>query len=298
MRHHLEALALLSILAGVVPAAGCKRSGNKADLPPATGEGAAPMPKLPEVKPASAGGTTVQTSEDRTTGELVAHERAEVGPTVGGILTSVAVKEGDRVAKGAVLFRTDARDAVLRREQAKAALDAATVNETATKVEYDRIKFLFEQNAANRAQWEQIQARYDAAKVGVRQARVALNMAGKAIGDATVRAPLAGVVVKKLKNAGEMVTTIPPTVVFIIENLDPVDLRVRLPERALTRIKRGDKLTATFDAIGVTKEATVTRILPTVDPRSRTFEVIAEIPNPAAPDHALTSGLLATVKLP
>ncbi|HTM19032.1 MAG TPA: efflux RND transporter periplasmic adaptor subunit, partial [Kofleriaceae bacterium] len=285
----LTTVALLLVLAA------CKRSGGEADLPPASGAGAAPLPQLPKLEPASAaGGTTVAATQDKATGELAAHERAEVGPTVSGILTTVSVREGDRVKKGDPLFKTDARDAWLRYQQAQAALEAATVNEQAVKTEYDRTKYLFEQNAANRAQWEQIQARYDGAKVAVRQAKVALSMAGKSVGDASVRSPIAGVVTKKLKNAGEMVTTMPPSPVVVVEQLDPIDLHVHLPERALARIKRGDKLTATFEAIGVTKEATVTRILPTVDPRSRTFEVIAEIPNAAAPDHPLTSGLLAT----
>lgn len=279
---------------------GCKRSGGEAELPPATGPEAAPLPKLPEVKPSKITGSDggVQATEGRATGELVAHERAEVGPTVGGIISAMQVKEGDKVKKGDVLFRTDARDALLRRDQARAALDAAMVNEAAVKVEYDRIKYLFEQNAANRAQWEQIQARHDGAKVAVRQARVAMSMAGKGIGDATVRSPIEGVVTRKLKNLGEMVTTMPPAVVYIIEDLDPIDLRVRLPERELIRVKPGHKLKATFQAIGVSRDATVTRVLPTIDPRTRTFEVIAEIPNPATPDHELTSGLLAIVELP
>jgi len=292
-------MRLIPLVLILALAAGCKRSGGEAELPPATGPEAVPLPKLPEVEPAKAtGGEGVQASEGRATGELVAHERADVGPSVSGVISAMQVKEGDRVKKGDVLFRTDARDAMLRRDQARAALDAALVNEAAVKVEYERVKFLLEQNAANRAQFEQLQARYDGAKVAVRQARVAVSMAGKGLGDATVRSPIDGVVTRKYKNLGEMVTTMPPAVVYVVEDLDPIDLRVRLPERELPRVKPGARLIATFEAIGVTQEATVTRILPTIDPRTRTFEVIAEIPNPADPDHALTSGLLATVKLP
>ena len=71
------------------------------------------------------------------------------------------------VKKGDLLFRQDARDAVLRVEQAKVALAGAQVNARAVETEYKRAEQMFQQNAMNRAQWEQMQSRFEGANVGV-----------------------------------------------------------------------------------------------------------------------------------
>jgi RND family efflux transporter MFP subunit len=281
-------------------AAGCRgKAEGKAQLPPAIGAGAPPLPELPKIEsappPRAAGGAApVATSDARATGTLYPHAEAALAPQASGIIAEVLVGEGDRVKKGDVVFRLDSGDAALRRQQAAAGLDAARVNLKAVKLEYDRTKALYEENAVNRAQWDAVEARHDAALVGVRQAEVALAMAMKALADTSVRTPIDGVVTAKLKNTGEMATMMPPTIVVVVQDQATLELRVRLPERSLMQVKPGDTLTASFEALGVKRSARVLRINPTVDMRSRTIEVVAELPNP---DLALKAGLLAQVEL-
>jgi multidrug efflux pump subunit AcrA (membrane-fusion protein) len=146
--------------------AACKGGGDgKAQLPPPTGAGAAPLPALPQVdEPGGGAGTTATAGDDRATGTLVAHAEAQLGPTMSGVIAKIAVKEGDRVKKGEVLFRLDTRDALLRREQARAQLEAAKVAFKAARTEYDRTKMMVAENAVNRAAWDQVEARYEAAR--------------------------------------------------------------------------------------------------------------------------------------
>lgn len=271
----------------------CAREDPAAKLPPATGEGAKPRPALPALpKDEASKDGTFSPTEGRTTGTTYPKQEAQLGPSVGGIIASVDVEEGTRVKKGQVLFRQDTRDGELRVQQAKAALAGAEVSLRAMTTEYDRSKALFDEKALNRAQWEQMQAKLDGAKVGVEQAKVALQMAEKSVADATVRAPFDGVVTAKLKSVGEMATMMPPTVVLILQQQSVLELRFRLPERALSQVKTGDTITAQFSSLALTKTAQVTRIQPAVDPRTRTVEIVAEIPNS---DLALRPGLLAEV---
>jgi RND family efflux transporter MFP subunit len=274
--------------------AGCKSKDGAAQLPPAQGPGAAAMPALPSVTGASDEGLAVAPSEGHTTGTTFPRAEAQIGPNAGGVISQILVKEGDKVRKGMVLFRQDTQDAALRVEQAKAALEAARVNLRATETEFNRTKSMFDQKAVSQMQWDQVQARTDGARVGVSQAEVALSMAQKSLADGTVRSPLAGVVVTKLKSEGEMATMMPPTVVLIVQDQSVLELRFRLPERSLTQIKLGDRVAAKFDAVGIQRSAKIARIQPSVDARTRTVEVVAEIPNP---DGALRSGLLAEVAL-
>lgn len=301
MRRTAERITLVLILSSLaVVAAGCKKpaADKEKGLPPASGAGAPPLPDLPQIKdPASAeeASKVVAPTEGHTTGTTFPRAEAQVGTNASGVIEKIFVKEGDKVRRGMVLFRQDSRDAALRVEQAQAALEAAKVNLRATETEHTRTKAMFDAKAVNGMQWDQIVAKLDGAKVQVQQAEVMLSMARKALADATVRSPLDGVVTAKLKNEGEMATMMPPTVVLVLQDQSTLELRLRLPERALSEIAVGDPVTAKFNAVGVTREAKVARIQPAVDARTRTVEVVAELPNK---DGALRSGLLAEVSLP
>jgi RND family efflux transporter MFP subunit len=276
----------------LLPMAGCKREVQ--ELPPAHGDQAPAMPDLPTLTKASDESTMVTTSEARTTGTTFPRAEAQLGPNAGGVIEKILVKEGDIVKRGAVVFRQDVRDAALRVEQAKVALDAARVNLRASETDYQRTKAMFDQKAMNQVQWDQAQTRFDAAKVQVQQAEVALSMANKALADGTVRSPIDGVVVQKLKSEGEMATMMPPTVVLVIQDQSTLELRFRLPERALRFVKIGATVKAKFDALGLEREAKVTRIQSAIDAQTRTVEVVVLIPNQ---DGALRAGLLASVEL-
>jgi RND family efflux transporter MFP subunit len=285
------ALALVSSLAPL----GCKRPSEAAKLPPASGPGAPPPPVLPAVGgEENVEGKSTAPTEGKTTGTTYPRAEAQVGPNGQGVIAKIFFKEGDRVKKGATLFRLDNKDARLRVEQAEAALAAARVNLKATEVEHQRSKGLFDQKALNQMQWDQIQARLDGAKVGMQQAEVAVSMARKFATDATVRSPIDGVVAMKLKSEGEMATMMPPTVVLVLQDQSTLELRFRMPEHALAKVKPGTPLKIRFEALNVTREARVSRIQPTVDPRTRTVEMVAELANS---DGALKSGLLAQVEI-
>lgn len=278
------------LLCGLVA---CKPHGSDAKLPPATGQGAPAMPALPTIDKPAADSTEVTASEGRTTGTLMPQSQAQVGPSVSGVLQAVLVDEGQHVKKGEILFRQDARDAVLRMQQAQAALAAAKVGFSASETDFKRTKALFDQGASNQMQLDQIQARLDGARVGVQQAQVAVDMAQKMVADTSVRSPINGVITGVFKSDGEMVTTMPPTVVVQVEDQAKMELHFRLPETAMSQVKLGDTITAVFGALGSTRQAKVIRTKPAVDPVSRTIGYVALLENA---DGTLKSGLLAEVE--
>lgn len=296
------ACSLFLLLSAAIGLSSCKK--QEVQLPPAQGPGAAPLPALPEIpkddkaaaaaRAAGAETTAVAATEGKTTGTTFPRAEAQLGPKGTGVIDKVLVNEGDRVRKGMVLFRLETRNAELGVDQAKAAREAARVNVKAVEAEWTRTKSMFEQNAVSRMEWDQVQARMDGARVGLQQAEVALSIADKALADSTVRSPIDGLVTAKLKSAGEMATMMPPTVVLVVQDQSALELRFRLPERALTQVKVGDVVTARLDALALTREAKVSRINPAIDAHTRTVEVVAMLPNK---DGKLKSGLLAEVAL-
>jgi RND family efflux transporter MFP subunit len=282
------------LLAALLAGACNSKQDGAAQLPPASGEGAPPRAALPALSQPGQDRPADAPTGRTTTGTTYPRASAQVAPNMSGVLAQVAVKEGDRVKKGDLLFRLRAQDFDLGVQQGQAALKSAEVGLAGLKVEYDRTQRLLEKNAINQAAWDQMKAQYDAAQAGVEQARVGVARAQKARADTTVRSPIDGVITMKLKSEGEMVTMMPPSPVVVVEDHSVLELRFRLPERALTALKAGDKVQAQFTAVDLTREAVVVRISPNVDPATRTLEVVAEIPNQ---DGLLKAGMLAELEI-
>jgi RND family efflux transporter MFP subunit len=278
----------------VLASAGCNRGRDQAELPPATGPEAPPLAELPSLAMDEQAATATASSTQGTTGTTYPRAHAQVAPTMSGIIATIAVEEGDKVKKGDLLFRLRAQDFALQVQQAQAALKTAQVRLDGVRVEYERTQRLLEKNAINQAAWDRVSAEYQGAQAGVEQAKVAVAMARKAHADTAVRSPIAGVITAKLKNVGEMATMMPPSPVVVVEDHSVLELRFRLAERYLGDVAVGDVVSARFTAVPASKEAKIVRISPGVDPATRTFEVVAEIPNS---DGQLKSGMLAEVDI-
>jgi RND family efflux transporter MFP subunit len=276
--------------------ASCKESGAKSALPPASGSGvAAPdVPKVRDLVVETADAGSTGSTALSATGTLYAREEAHLAPKASGVLSAVTVKEGDRVKKGQLLFRLESLQSDLGVKQAKALLQAAEVGYRAAELDHRRTKELFDRGSVAAATFDQVQARYDSAKSAVDQAKVALSMAQKASGDTAVHSPINGVVTAKFKSVGEMVTMTPPTVVLVVQDVSVLELKVRLPERALRHLAPGSEITASFPALGAERVTKVKRINPAIDVATRTVEVVADLDNK---DQSLKPGMLADVRL-
>jgi membrane fusion protein, multidrug efflux system len=274
--------------------AGCgKHDDGRSELPPATGTGAPPLPALPAVATTQAPAPAT-VSDHKSTGTLLPHAEVAVVARASGVLVDLGVDVGAHVKKGQVVFRVDDGAAVLRLAQAQTQVAAAEQQLRSTQVEYQRTKTLFDQQAASSQQWDQVTAQLDAAKVAVQQARNGVALAGKMVSDATARAPIDGVVVARPVALGTYVTDMPATQVLVLQDQATLDLKLRLPERALARVKVGDPITVTLPALSLSRKTTISIVAPSIDPRTRTIELTAVLDNR---DGALRPGLMADVEL-
>jgi RND family efflux transporter MFP subunit len=288
----------------------CSRDGDKARLPPSASTPAASK-AMTEPKPAAAATpekAPVATADPTAapdipppppgssffSGQTEAHRKSTLTPKVSSTVTRVHVRDGDIVKNGQALVTLDTRDFALRMQQAEAGLQAAKVQLDSAKLDWNRTKSLLDDKAVPQSQFDMIDARYKGAQVGVLQAETAVAIGRKALQDATVHAPFNGIIVKRMVNEGEYASVMPATQLVIIEETDPLDLRIQIPSSEMTNVKAGDMVRAHFPAIDQTIEARLTRVVAALDPRTRTCSAIAEIPNK---DHALRSGLYAEVTL-
>lgn len=283
----MKRVPLLPCVLWLPLAVGCETS-QASSLPPPTGPGAAPLPSVASRVTALASAAPTERALF-VTGTARARQEAKLGPLSSGVIQAMMVEEGDRVKKGQVLFRLRSSAQDLGVRQAEAALATAEVAKASAETELKRTQALSESGSVAPAVLDQIQARYDAAVAQVAQAQAAINSARQASADTTVVAPFDGLVASRRANVGETVTMMPPTVVLVIQDIDSLEVRANLPESALATLHPGSPVRVRFPAVDVTREVSVTRVNPSVDPMTRTIEVVAEVPNP---DHALKAGML------
>jgi RND family efflux transporter MFP subunit len=303
----MSRIALVSLLPSLLLSLACKREGDIAQLPPSP---PAPAKAAPVTKPAAPAAAPTATEKPAgetaagipapppgssfLSGQTEAHRKSTLTPKVSSIVTRVHVRDGDVVKTGQALVTLDTRDFQLRLQQAEAALQAAKVQLDSAKLDWDRTKALLGDKAVPQSQFDMVDARYKGAQAGVLQAETAVAIGRKAFQDATVHAPFSGIIVKRMVNEGEYASVMPATQLVVIEEVDPLDLRVQVPSTDLDKVKVGDVVHARFPATGQTLDARLTRVVGSLDSRTRTFSAIAELPNH---DRALRPGLYAEITL-
>lgn len=285
----------LLLLVALLSPSGCKKAGDDGGLPPAAGSGVA-APEIPAVEnpveAAEDAGAALPERALSATGTLFPKAEAQLGPKMSGVLSAVKVEQGDKVKKGQLLFQLEGGQTALSVKQARTLLDAAKVALRSAETDYKRTKELYDRGSVAPATFDQVQARYDGAKAQVAQAEVALSMAQKASADTTVRSPIDGVVTQKLKSVGETVTMMPPTIVVVVQDVSELELRARLPERALANLQPGTRVTVRLPALGIERSVPIERVNPAIDMLTRTVEVVARLDNS---DGALKPGMLADI---
>jgi RND family efflux transporter MFP subunit len=236
----------------------------------------APAPEAPAARPVkllTIGGTQ-SGGELEYPGMVGAAKEAEVAFEVAGRITKLPVEEGDKVKKGAVLARLDARDY-------QSAVDAANADLNAARAEHERLKALFARSAVSRQELDTARRNKEVAETSVQRAR-------KALEEARLVAPFAGTVAKKFVDEFQNVQAKQPVV--LLQDDSGLEIRIAVPEGDLGRVKPGlDPKDASAKAKPMVEvssfpgrkfPATMKSFSTTADPATRTFSAAFSFEKP------------------
>jgi len=152
---------------------------------------------------------------------------------------------------------------------------------------------LKEQYEVALAQARQNYAGVDVARTNVANAQAQLALARKNLSYAVIPAPIDGFVTERTADLGEYVS--PQQKVVTIVRINPLRIRIDIPEQAIPEVKLGQSVSITTSAWPDKNFAgRVARIAPNVSATSRTLTVEAEIDNSG---NALKPGQFATVRI-
>jgi RND family efflux transporter MFP subunit len=237
--------------------------------------------------------------EDRYDCIIEPFELVEVGSALTAVVESVAVERSDFVAAGQVLARLEASPerATVAAARARAGMDGDVLARRARMElggrKRNRADQLFESEALSVDMRDEIETEAKVAKAVLQEAREHKELmelehqeAVERLKEHTIRSPVSGVVVERLKSPGEVVKE---ETIVVLAQIDPLRVEVILPAAVFGAVEAGMRaeVMPELPNAGV-QVASVTIVDRVVDATSGTFGVRLELPNA---DHAVPSGL-------
>lgn len=179
-----------------------------------------------------------------------------IAPQSGARISRIYVEVGDFVTKGQVVAEMD-----------KTQLLQVELQMKNNEIEYNRLKGLYDAGGLSKSDLDAIELAYRVSKANYE------NL----LENSVLSSPVDGVITARNYDAGDMYTMSSP--LYTVEQIVPVKMLVGISEVDYMKIKKGDSVEITADAIpGRTFYGKVSRIYPTIDPVTRTFtaEVVVE----------------------
>ncbi len=227
-----------------------------------------------------------------STGEFVSPVRSELAARVPGRVARMYVDAGSMVRRGdpVLALETDYLSLQLQQAEAEAARMKAMRDEASRDVE--RKKELIAKDSIARATFDRSQSMFEQASAGYAGAMAHVNLLRQQLADSTLRSPISGVVAEKRTDVGQRLAD--NTVAVVVVQLSPLKLRFSIPERYLSKVQRGNHVTARVDPYPTeTFTGTIKTIGGVIDPQTRTMFAEAEFANS---DGRLRPGLFARVE--
>lgn len=216
-------------------------------------------------------------------GSLTPKFQTEIKSEVTGTVSAVFVTEWVPVKKGQKLAQLDTSETEATIEALKAAVAQAVVAETRAKRELDRAVSLKEFGLITPQAFDEAKSAVEAAAAAVTAANAQVKTAQSRLAKGVMLSPMDGVVAFRGISVGDRLENMgggDPA--FRIVDNRQLDLTVTVPSSRLSRVRIGQRLEFTTDAIpGQTFSGNVAFINPSIDPASRSAKVIAEVANPS-----------------
>ncbi len=239
----------------------------------------APVPEA-LLPPVAVSEVAVRDVRDRieATGQLLARSEAAVAAQVAGQITRIHVDEGALVEKGQVIVEIDPELRRLEVASRRASVAEALAQQADARREGGRVEKMRSRGAASEAKVDEARTQLELAAARLEAARAGLGLAERALADSSVSAPFAGHLARRYVSEGEFVAGGAP--LFDLVALEDIEVEFYLAERDSSLVSEGHRVEVRVAPFpGEVFPATVSVISPTIDPRTRTLRVKAQVDN-------------------
>lgn len=248
-----------------------------------------------ETSPVSAAGhvhvvrDTIVQSTFEASGTAQPLQQATLSTKLMGTVTAVLVQEGDEVAAGQPLVRLDARDLAAKEAQVAASIADADAMHRDAETQAGRIRALYADSAATKAQLDAAETGLARAAAGLRAARASAAELEAVRSYATIRAPFAGIVTRRFVDPGAFAAPGAPLV--HVQDASQLRVAVSAPPDAVRGLRRGMRIQANIEGRPI--GAMVEGVVPGMG--GNLYTVNALVTNRSG---AMLAGSAATLSLP
>jgi RND family efflux transporter MFP subunit len=237
-------------------------------------------------------------------GTLRPRTETQIEAQVTGKVLQVRVRPGNAVSRGDTLVILDDREYATRldrarqglrsseaaREEGKQVVNGAKAAFVKAELQYKRIENLFQDKAISTRELELAQAEFLLAQAKLRQARDGLEGAEAAVRQAqklveeaqitknytVIKAPEKGEVVKRLIEPGDL--ALPGKPLLIIQTAGSLRLEANVREGLISQVRPDQELNVVINALERTVTGVVEELVPSADPKTRTFLIKVGLP--------------------
>ena len=196
-------------------------------------------------------------------GIIKADKSVELHPEIGGTITNIYVKEGQKVYSGQVLAQFDTSILNSNISQAQTQLNLANTT-------FERQTRLWNQKIGSEMQYLQAKAQ----KEGLESNLKALKSQAKKM---KIIAPFSGTIDQVFAKAGELAS---PQLPFLrLINLNKVYLESEITEAYLKNVKKGTEVIINFPSIQKEISSKISQVGNFINPNNRSFKTRVDIPN-------------------
>lgn len=264
-------IGILTALFGALVLASCGGEANTGDSPKEE-EKQAPMVTIDTVRMKSF------THEIRVQGNVETDEDITLSAEMGGLITSINVKEGQTVTKGAVIATVDA------------SILSSNVQELNTQLEY--AQYMLDKQLELQKRGVGSEFDLETAKNQVNSLKASMRSLNTQRGKATIRAPFTGVVDQVFAKKGQMAGPSSP-IVRLVNNKN-IDIVSSISEKHFSNVQVGTPIRVSFPNYSDTVlKLKVSNVGNYIEPTNRTFRVMAKITN----NKTLLPNMLAEVSI-
>lgn len=223
-------------------------------------------------------------------GTLQPVNQSTVKAKVSGEIRQVAVREGEAVKAGQQIARFDTADLDARLMEKIGVLEASRAQLSLAEKTRAQNQQLLKQKFISQTAYDSAESNLSVSQGTVKSNEAQVQLARNALRDATVVAPLSGMVAKRHVQPGEKVPFDAPLVTIV--DLTQMELQAMVPANDIPELQLGMKVTLAIDGFGERRfTGTIERINPTTEAGTRAILVFIHIPNP---DAALRGGMFGT----
>ena len=219
-------------------------------------------------------------------GYLVARRQSVVSSRIQGVISRLLVEEGSVVKEGDVLATLDNADYLAAIAKAKADIEYSKADLAESQRQERLQEGLFKNKVTSQDALDAAKAKVALSQASIEQNEATLQVQQANLSFTTVRAPFAGVVVKKMTEVGESVAPIPPGVnlstssgaIVAIADMNSLEAEVDVNESNVAELHSGQPAEVDVQAIPNRKYQGILRqVIPTADRTKATVTVKVSI---------------------